>query len=163
LIHTPSGGPDRRRVRFEPAIEGQLSAVADTRFIALMMAYESLLQLQLRPSPARAHVDELIRLTKESQLEQVQIDSLTGSLKWLRNESISQAGRRLAASAGTMHFMRDTEDAVTFFTRCYDVRSRLVHGHTPRPDRGGVDIQAADLERLLGHFLSESLGLPPRG
>lgn len=49
------------------------------------------------------------------------------------------------------------ESPTKFFTRCYDMRSRLVHGLDPRPSRGDVDKRAAELERFTSHLLSIEL------
>jgi hypothetical protein len=44
-----------------------------------------------------------------------------------------------------------------FFTRCYEMRSALTHGHLPRPDRGDVDVLAANLEIFVGDLLAGRL------
>lgn len=134
----------------------------DARFITLMMAVETLLEPQPRSERPRAHVDELIRLTRASELEQPDIDSLVGSLRSLRDESIAAAGKRLASSLGDRRFMDGAEDPVTFFSRCYSLRSRLIHGAVPRPTRDEVDHRAASLEQFVGKLLSTQLtGQPP--
>ncbi len=130
---------------------------ADARFIALMMAFETLLELQPRDKTARKHVDELIRMTRESGLEKCEVDSIVGSLRWLHDESISQAGRRIASSLGDRTYMDGAEDPVAFFNRCYSIRSKLVHGAVPRPTREDVDKRATSLERFVGDLLSGPL------
>lgn len=130
---------------------------ADARFITLMMALETLLELRPRDAAARTHVYKLIRLTRASGLEQRDVDSMVGSLQWLRNESISQAGRRVASSLGDRTYMDGTEDPARFFDRCYAVRSQLLHGAVPRPSRDDVNKRAASLERFVGDLLSGPL------
>jgi hypothetical protein len=49
------------------------------------------------------------------------------------------------------------ESASTFFTRCYELRSQLVHGHFPRPASGEVGTRAASLEGFVGDVLGASL------
>jgi hypothetical protein len=44
-----------------------------------------------------------------------------------------------------------------FFTECYEMRSRLVHGRLPRPDHMEIGKVAASLELFVGHLLSSSL------
>lgn len=71
------------------------------------------------------------------------------------DESIGQAGRRLARTLEPRTYQGFAP--ATFFIRCYEMRSKLVHGHIPRPDRGEVDLLAANLETFVGDLLSGSL------
>ena len=99
----------------------------------LMMAIETMLfPLQDRDEATSAHVRELLSLTREADLPDSEKKSLLGSLEWMLKKSISQSGRRLAASLTGRTYMNQTPQK--FFTTCYDLRSRLVHGATPRPD-----------------------------
>ena len=110
--------------------------VADARFVMLMMAVETLIEPAPRHIPSRAHVEQLIALTKEADIPTTERDSVVGGLKWLMDESISQAGRRLGARLDGRTYMDQTP--ATFFTGCYELRSRLVDGAPPTPDlRGG--------------------------
>lgn len=124
---------------------------ADARFLMLMMALETLLDPQPRSLKAREHVERLIQLTKESGLPDREVNSLVGSLNWLRNESIQSAGRRLAAKLGDKTYM--DQSPTVFFITCYELRGRLVHGSSPRPRRQQVDPIAANLERFVGELL----------
>ena len=103
------------------------------RFLTLVMAVEALLEPEPRPDPVRAHVEELIRLTEMSgALPQNQKESLCGSLRWLLNESIGQAGRRLARE----HLGAKTYGGLSgpqLFTHVYTLRSNLVHGNEQQP------------------------------
>ena len=110
----------------------------------LMMAIETTLDPQDRDEATSAHVRELLSLTREVDLPNSQKQSLLGSLEWMLQESISQSGRRLAASLTGRTYMNQTPQK--FFTTCYELRSRLVHGATPRPDFDSVNIAAAQLE-----------------
>jgi hypothetical protein len=71
----------------------------------LMMAVETLIEPARRSDAVRAHVEQLIALTKEADLPNAEKDSVVGSLNWLFDESISQAGRRLAARLGSRNYM----------------------------------------------------------
>ena len=73
----------------------------------------------------------------------------------LWRESVGQAGRWLAHTLGKREYMGKTAPA--FFSACYELRSRLVHGHMPRPSRDDVDVTAANLELFVGHLLSGPL------
>jgi hypothetical protein len=128
---------------------------ADARFVMLMMAAETLIEPQPRSEAVAAHVCELISATETSPLRREEIESIVGSLKWLYSESISQAGRRLAQSFGERRYA--DEEPRRFFTRCYELRSKLVHGQHPRPERGEVDQRAAALEVFVGDVLAGRL------
>jgi hypothetical protein len=96
-----------------------------------MMSLETLIQPELRSDDAIAHVNRLIEATQRSALPQSEVSSIVVSLKWLRTESIGQAGRRLVDVLQGRRYM--DEAPARFFTRCYEVRSKLVHGAVPRP------------------------------
>jgi len=132
---------------------------ADARFVTLMMAFETLLPQTERSDAARTHVDRLIDQTSNSSLSRPERDSLTKSLEWLRYESISKSGRTLAKTLGSRTYMPDpeTEDPVSFFQACYDMRSQLVHGLYPRPTREEVSARAPHLERFVGDLLAFEL------
>jgi hypothetical protein len=128
---------------------------ADARMLMLMMALETLLTLEPRPEAAKRHVGELIKATKEAGLSADETASLVSSLKWLENESINHAGRRLVATLGDRTYMGLSP--VAFFKKCYALRSDLAHGAVPRPDFLEVDKVAANLETMLSHLLSGGL------
>jgi hypothetical protein len=128
---------------------------ADARFALLMMAIETMLDLEPRSDEVGNHVDRLIAETEASGLPDNEIRSIAGSLSWLYDESISQAGRRLASRLGDREYMG--EPAKKFFTNSYTLRSRLFHGEYPRPDRSEVDGRAGSLELFVRDLLS--LGL----
>jgi hypothetical protein len=81
----------------------------------------------------------------------------------LRNESINQAGRKLAAKLPAPRFyMKDpatdkTEAPATFFTNCYGIRSGLAHGNVPRPPQAEVAARAGQLRHFVGDLLSMDL------
>jgi len=128
---------------------------ADARFMMLMMAIETLIRPRQRSPEVRALVDTLIATTEVSALPKREIASIKGTLNWLHEESIGQAGRRLAMNLGDRKY--NGESPKTFFTRCYDLRSRLVHGVGARPDRDEVGLRAAHLEIFVGNLISRSL------
>lgn len=129
---------------------------ADSRLLMLTMAVETLLALQPRSQVARDHVGALIESTETSPtLNPDERASILGSLRWLLDESIGQAGRRLARTLEPRRYL-DLAPA-KFFTRCYELRSHLVHGYVPRPSRSEVDSHAAFLEVFVGDLLSGPL------
>jgi hypothetical protein len=108
-----------------------------------------------RSDAVRIHVEQLIARTKEADLPTAEKDSVVGSLRSLMDESISQAGRRLAASLdGRIHM---DQTPAEFFRSCYELRSRLVHGYYPRPAVGEVNARCAPLELFVGDLLAGEL------
>jgi hypothetical protein len=110
---------------------------------------------QAREKLVVEHVDALISATKRSGLPKNEIESLRGSLQWLRSESIGQAGRKLAARLGNRRYADQPPPA--FFSKCYELRSSLVHGAHPRPAWGEVGQRAAALELFVRDLLSLEL------
>jgi hypothetical protein len=129
---------------------------ADARLLMLTMSVETLLDLQPRSDEARHHVQTMIEATNiNANLSQPERDSIRGSLTWLLDESIGQAGRRLVRALDPRRY--GGKSPVALFTRCYETRSALVHGHMPRPDRDEVDFLAAQLEVLVSDLLAGGL------
>ncbi len=133
-------------------------ASADARFVMLMMAVETLIDPKPRAQVVRSHVDGLIEASEKAAIPQSEIESIVGTLKWMREESIGQAGRKLAATLGNRTYMDGAESPVRFFTRCYELRSALVHGRDPRPSREEIGDRAAPLERFVADLLSLKIG-----
>jgi hypothetical protein len=148
--HTPA-----QRLAFDLYSASFFQPAADARLLMLMMAIETMLDPQDRDEATSAHVREVISLTQEADLPDSQKHSLLGSLQWMLQESISQSGRRLAASLTGRTYMNQTPQK--FFTTCYDLRSRLVHGATARPDFDRVNSAAGQLKLFVGHLLSGRL------
>ncbi|MEA1899469.1 MAG: HEPN domain-containing protein [Thermodesulfobacteriota bacterium] len=130
---------------------------ADSRFLVLVMAIEALLEPAPRSPSARAHVEKMISATKETNsLSPEEKNSFIGALKWLFNESINQAGRRLARS----HLGERTyanKSAESFFSYCYTLRSKLVHGANPLPSQQDIGSAVAQLEVFVSDILSGEL------
>jgi hypothetical protein len=129
---------------------------ADARFLMLMVAVETLIEPQPRAATVAAHIDELVSATKSAPLPPGEIDSITGSLRWLYSESIGQAGRRLAQSLDGRRY-GDDEPPDEFFRHCYELRSDLVHGRHPRPTWPEVNRRAAGLEIFVSHLIAGAL------
>lgn len=147
------GLSEERQVTYDlfSASFGQRSA--DARFALLMMALESLIKPAPRSADSRNHVQQIIKATEQSGLAKSEIESIRGALNWLLDESIGQAGRRLARTLEPRKYNNETP--ATFFTHCYELRSRLMHGVHPLPTRGEIDAWAAPLEVFVADLLSE--------
>jgi hypothetical protein len=127
----------------------------DARFLMLSMALETMIVQERRCEELVTHLETLVQATREAEhLSRSEQDSLIGSLQRLSTESVGAAGRRLARSLGERRYLDGTESPADFFSRCYEMRSALVHGHYPRSDRGAVDRRAAALELFVGDLIS---------
>lgn len=124
---------------------------ADARLLMAMMAIEALIDPEPRAPQVRSLVEDLIEQVRGSGLPHEQVSSLVGSMSWLLSESIGQAGRRVVSVLGDRkyHGMRPAR----FFTKCYELRSALVHGHLTRPERMEVDVHASYLQMMVGELL----------
>lgn len=133
---------------------------ADSRFLLLMMAVEALLKPFPRSDSERAHVEWLIQSTRDAALAAEARNSKVGALRWLLNESISQAGRHLSADRlGNRNYM--DMPASKFFSYCYGLRSSLVHGSTPYPTFDTVSTAVGQLEVFVSDLLTAPvLGVP---
>ncbi|MEQ1718312.1 MAG: hypothetical protein ABL907_20405 [Hyphomicrobium sp.] len=170
--------PDRFRVAFSAAVatKPELSErdtvafslfnasffreSADSRFLLLMMAIEALLDLRPRSDAARAHVESLIVQTEAAALSANERASMLGALRWLANESISQAGRNLCVERLGERRYKDLPSH-KFFTYCYGLRSALVHGSIPYPTFDEVANTVGQLEVLVADLLTVPfLGAP---
>lgn len=133
---------------------------ADGRFLLLVMSIEALIEPALRSSDAQDHVASLIEQTKSSSLPVEERNSILGSLRWLRRESINQAGKRLTSErlGGRVYGDRTAPE---FFSYCYQMRSNLVHGNLPVPTFGDVGGVAATLAVFVSDLLTGPvLGYP---
>jgi hypothetical protein len=147
--------PLRERLAYE-FYSASVEAPADARFMLLVMAVETLLEPQPREAAVIEHVDRLVSDTKAASLSTDEINSIVGSLGWLRNESIGQAARRLAREKlGDRQY--DGQSPAKFITRCYRLRSDLAHGNLPRPEWGEVNYAAGQLEGFVCDLLSAAL------
>jgi hypothetical protein len=148
---------ERRAFNFYSGSSFMPPAIADAaRLMLLTMAVEALLEPAKRSANVIAHVDELVRATKQSSsIPENEKESLVGSLEWLHYESIGQAGRRLAGGlAGRNYGNMDPE---AFFTYCYGIRSKLVHGHATQPEPSEIRAANGELARFVADLLSGPL------
>jgi len=149
-----SGGLSQIRQVSYGLYSGSFGLAPEPRFAMLMMAFESLLTLKSRSAETQAHVRSMMVATRAKELPVSEVQSICGSLQWLLNQSISQAGRELARSLGPRDYLR-SEAPEKFFTKCYDVRSRLLHGKHPIPTPEVLGQLAAPLERLVAELIAQ--------
>jgi len=156
-VANPKPLSPRERLALELFNASFFQKTSDSRSLMLVMAIEALIEPSPRSLAAAAHVETLIRATDDSEtLSSEEKASLLGSLRWLRSESINQAGRKLAlARLGNRRYLE--RSAPAFFSHCYDLRSRLVHGTHPFPTQDEVGAVVAQLEVFVADLLSGEL------
>jgi hypothetical protein len=129
----------------------------DVRFLLLVMAIEALLESEPRSANALGHVEKLIGITEESkELTITEKESLLGSLRWLKNQSINYQGRKIAKDrlGSKLYSGKTPED---FFSYCYHIRSRLVHGDISDPMTKEIRSVVATLEVFVSDLLAGPL------
>jgi hypothetical protein len=120
-----------------------------SRFITLVTAVEALLEPLKRANEVEALVEEFKDKTRQSTIDQSTRDSIIGSLDRLGHESIGQAGRALASRLIPDESF-DGQSSADFFTRCYDLRSRILH-------RGKTADESLNLLHLASIFVAKLL------
>lgn len=119
---------ERKRLAFELFSASAFSTYVDARFMLLMMALEVLIDQNKRIAEEQEVIDKLIDEVNKSNIRTK--NSILGGIESLRLESIGSAGKRLAAQLKNQYLEMSPPK---FFTFCYELRSKLVHGHIPRP------------------------------
>ena len=146
---------DAERLAFDLYGASFFESNTDARLLMVMMAVEALIDQQPRTHASRELVRDLMRQVRESDLEEGETNSIIGAMKWLEYESIGQAGRHAVGVLGNRRYMGLS--ASKFFTRCYELRSALVHGHQKRPAGSEVDVAASNLQLMVGEILGRRL------
>lgn len=128
-----------------------------TRFMLLVMAIESLLQREKRSANAVRHIEMLMTMTNENNsMSPNEKESLIGGLAGLKNESINHLGRKLSKERLGSKIYKDTSPE-SFFTYCYYLRSRLVHGGAADSLIEEIRSTVATLEIFVSDLLSGPL------
>lgn len=128
---------------------------ADARFLMLMTALECLIERQSRSVEVRAHVEVMLKETKDADLPEPERQRLVSALGGLKLESITAAGARLADSVERQEYLGTANAA--FFKRAYDMRSRLVHGADGTSTWRDIDAEADLLQRFVARLIAERI------
>ncbi len=131
-------------------------------FLFLVTAIESLLEPEERSEEAVSLVDEFIEKVKSSCLDQSERDSLIGSLRWLRQNSITRTREQLVEKhLGKAEY--DGMEAPDFFRKCYDIRSDLLHEGEPEDESIDVFQLANSLDEMVSDLLTSVCGAKGTG
>ncbi|GGK96158.1 hypothetical protein GCM10007382_15550 [Salinibacterium xinjiangense] len=104
----------------------------DAQFLSLMIALEALVVPLPFDGVNADAVASVITHIRTLDLDPSARDSLAARVGHLGEESIGQAGKRVAMGLGDRLY--GGLDAPSFFTYCYRMRSAIVHGSENRPD-----------------------------
>ena len=96
--HAKPSFSERERLAFSLFNASFFQPTADSRFLLLVMAVEALIEPFPRSQESQDHVKSLIAATQIAPISPADRDSMLGTLRWLKKESINQAGKRLVAS-----------------------------------------------------------------
>ena len=144
---------DRERVAFSLYNDAFFQQSIEGQFLLLVMAIEAVIAPLPKSTVAIQHVERFIRQLENARISPEERKSAIGSVEWLRDESINQAGRRLAKEKlGTQKYAGLV--APTFFSRVYNLRSRLVHGATPFPTDQEIGKVSGHLENFVCDLLT---------
>lgn len=130
----------------------QIEVSTRAKLLLLVSVVESLIESEERDTQALEHVERLIELTKQSELAQSAKESLLGSLKWLRCESINHMGKLLVR-----HHLGEKEyggkKAQQFFRDCYSIRSDLLHTGKSDVEENMLPTVVSNLNELVQDLL----------
>ncbi|MEX2653123.1 MAG: hypothetical protein WD473_11865 [Acidimicrobiia bacterium] len=148
--HYSSPLAPRDRLAAEVFMAAAFEATTRARFLTQVTVLEILADRGPRPDTARVVLERTLRNLDEvrEQLDGADYQSLRSGIAGLKQESISHSLRRLGTSLDPSAIPGLGGEAVEdFLSRCYKVRSLLVHdGDTP---------ENVDLRQIAGtlHFL----------
>jgi hypothetical protein len=129
-----------------------------SRLITLVTAIEALLEPAPRSPDVQMIVSTMETMVRQTDIDQSIKEAMIGSLQWLRQDSIGQAGRDLC-----MHFLGSTQYfgmvASRFFSYCYELRSQILHFGKPIED--AVDLLAVSntCQAFVADLLLASFGV----
>lgn len=128
--------------------------IPESRFLLLVMSIEAIINCDKRADEVLNHVDKMIYMTnKNHNLSDGDKKSIIGSLGYLKNQSIGQAGRQLAKKRlGENKY--DDLSPVKFFDRVYSIRSKLVHGNSTPPSSYNLNKLSNELEKFVSDLLT---------
>jgi hypothetical protein len=125
----------------------------ETRFVSLMIALEILILPEKRDEKTIDIIDEFISIAKDStDIKNDDIESLVRGLSGLKQESINQAGKKLMQKFLSKE-QYGNMNVDKFFTACYKIRSKILHGASKFPEATEIGKLVSELEKLVADLL----------
>lgn len=135
---------DKQSLALELYNISRFESLHRARFLTLVTAVECLGSRAKQPEHIISYIDVLIEQTKGSLLD-TEREHLVPRLRELKTESISRSCRNLVNE-----YLG--QEAMKFFSTCYNIRSKLVHeGSTPKDTRLARDV--LKLDELVSQLL----------
>jgi len=125
-ISTPVALSSKQELAGEILSASYFDASDRSRFVTRITAVEALLDPKLRSADAQQVVAKLLEVVEADELDESTRTAMSGSLSWLKRESIGQAGRALVARLlkGRVY---EGQAPDQFFSFCYNLRSSILH------------------------------------
>jgi len=129
-----------------------------SRFITLVTAVEALLDPHIRSGEIQAFVDDLKTRLDGLGVDEGTKQSMISSLERLKYDSIGQTGRALSDS-----LLGDRKysglKAGKFFSRCYKLRSQIVHNGQPNDPTTDLLQESNACQAFVADLLLASFGM----
>ena len=151
--------PDRVQDAYDSYAEAFFATNEQVRLVALVTAIEYLIDPKDRSAALVAFVDRVVEESMDLPGGSDELQSFRSGLQQLKSESIGQAGKRLVREL--LHDDPAVEEKVRLFRDAYSLRSKLVHGYQPRPDRSAAGAIAAPVEVLAANLIAAACRRPP--
>jgi hypothetical protein len=157
LIHAQGPISEKQSLSLELFALSYFETSHRARFLTLVTCVEALLE----PAP-RSHVAQEFVTKTQDEVEQLNLDAATkksmrSSLEWLKSESIGQSGRALVERhLGSAQY--DNVEAKRFFSRCYGVRSEILHNGSPSDAKLDLLDMTNTLQDLVRDLLLKLVG-----
>jgi len=129
---------------------------ARSRFITLVTAVEAMLEPLKHSDDVEALVEKLKDKTRQSMVDETTRNSIIGSLERLKYQSIGQAGRTLCHQL-LPEGLFDGQASDDFFSRCYDLRSKILHHGTILGEKDDILHLANVMEEFVNRLLLAAL------
>jgi hypothetical protein len=156
-LQRPREISDRERIAILMFNASFFQESPNARLIILMMGLEALIERLPLPESVQNIIQGLMnKVDGETGFSEEEKGVLKSKLGELKKESIRQAGRRIIRER-LNHKNYGNKCSEDFFDECYELRSRLVHGDRPLPERDEVANAASGLEKMLSDLLSFDL------
>lgn len=123
----------------------------EARFVVLVTAAEALIEPAYRSPTVRDAATALLEKLDTLDLGDTDRKRLRSQVGQLKKESIKEAGARLFAEHLTSTVT--DESPSLYFTACYDLRSRIVHGTPAVADEEEAASRAPGLEIVVGRLI----------
>lgn len=125
----------------------------DIRFLLLVMSIEALNDHRARSKESIQHVETMIEQTRNAPISDIDKITMTSTLSYLKEQSIGQACKRIIIERLGDRKYKDMS-AEKFFSLCYGLRSKLVHGISPEKTFKNIQEAVSILEILVSDLLT---------